>query len=41
MPNNAAQIKKFFEPIDPKEFLEFWKGLTEAEKDEFRAADLT
>jgi hypothetical protein len=42
--NSITQIRLFFEsderPLKQGEFVEFWKSLSEEEKDEFRHADL-
>ncbi len=42
--NSMVEIRKFLEtpsmPLSMKEFSEFWKSLTEAEKAEYKAADL-
>lgn len=42
--NGLVDIKRFLEtperPISNAEFSEFWKSLTEEEKDEFRKAEL-
>ena len=44
MANTAADIKKFLgttdKPLESAEFTEFWKALSEEEKDEFRNTDL-
>lgn len=44
--NSITEIRAFFasdpeHPLKENEFAEFWKSLTEAEKNEFRHADLT
>jgi hypothetical protein len=43
--NSITDIKAYFEAGDPplkeKEFLEFWKSLSEEEKNEYRKADLS
>lgn len=41
MANTAMDVKKFFDPIDSGEFMEFWKGLTDEEKAAFKEADLS
>jgi hypothetical protein len=43
--NSITEIMKFFasdpqHPLKEHEFAEFWKSLTNEEKDEFRKADL-
>lgn len=42
--NSITQIREFFttgdNPLKEGEFKEFWMSLTDAEKDEFRKADL-
>ena len=42
--NSIVDIKKYFErddkPISTKEFNDFWKSLTEEEKEDFKKADL-
>ena len=45
MENSLTEIMKFFgsdpqHPLKDNEFAEFWKSLTDEEKDEFRKADL-
>jgi uncharacterized protein YdaT len=43
--NTISEIKKYFEkdaePISTAEFNEFWKSLSEQEKEEFRTSDLS
>lgn len=43
--NSIVEIQKFLstpdKPLKTAEFSEFWKSLTEAEKLEFKSADLT
>lgn len=43
--NSIVQIQKFLStpdrPVKTAEFSEFWKSLTDAEKLEFKSADLT
>jgi hypothetical protein len=41
--NTVTQIREFLTgdiPLKQGEFVEFWKSLTDEEKDEFRHADL-
>jgi hypothetical protein len=42
--NSLTALKKFFStedrPVSNLEFTEFWKSLSEEEKDEFRKAEL-
>jgi len=42
--NDITAIKKFFEdsprPLKQGEFMDFWKNLSEEEKQEFRTAEL-
>lgn len=44
--NSITEIRKFFEmgkhgrPLKENEFVEFWKSLSEQEKEEFRKTDL-
>lgn len=43
--NSITDIRKYFEkdaePFKDNEFVDFWKSLTEEEKDEFKKADLS
>jgi hypothetical protein len=43
--NSITAIREYFtrdaEPLKEHEFVDFWKSLSEAEKDEFRRADLS
>jgi hypothetical protein len=43
--NSISAIRKFFEddapPLKSNEFVEFWKSLSDADKDEFKKADLS
>lgn len=40
MANSVAQLKEFF-GVSTKEMMEFWKGLSDEEKDEYRNSDLS
>ena len=43
--NSISDIRKFFEggvaPLQPSEFTEFWKSLSDEDKTEFKHANLT
>ena len=43
--NSIADIRKFFtegaKPLSPNEFVDFWKSLSNEDKDEFKKADLS
>jgi hypothetical protein len=44
--NSIGDIRRFFEgpnerPLQPNEFVAFWKSLSEEDKDEFKKADLS
>ena len=45
MGHSVTDLKAFFstpeKPVSPKEMTEFWKSLSEEEKEEFRTADLS
>ena len=45
MTNSASNLKEFFstpeQPLSTSEFMEFWKSLSEEEKDYYREADLS
>lgn len=41
MQHTAMDLKRHFEPITTKEFLDFWKGLTPEEQEEWKNADLS
>lgn len=38
--NTIKELKEFF-GVEAKEMMDFWKSLSEAEKEEFKNADLT
>lgn len=42
--NSISDIRRYFEdgerPLQPSEFTEFWKNLSEEDKKEFKHADL-
>lgn len=45
MANSPTTLKEFFstpeKPVSTKEMMDFWKELTEDEKESFRQADLS
>lgn len=45
MPNTAAAVKSFFDtpekPLGTSEFMDFWKSLSDEEKEYYKNADLS
>lgn len=45
MSNSASQLKAFFstpeKPVNAKEMMDFWKSLTDEEKEYYQNADLS
>lgn len=43
--NSIADIRRFFSenarPLEQNEFVQFWQSLSDADKDEFKKADLS